>query len=322
MTLVLTRASKDYVIQVTDRLVTVAGAQFDTVANKNVLFCARNGVITLGYTGLAYLGGVPTDQWIAEKLSGRTFARGESLPAFMAFPVAVRDVGQSLRQLKAGLEEVPVEPKWRAQWQASSFDVSISGWQWTRRRARPVMAWLSKPEGSLSVELDYMKPRHWFWDRGPDKKRFRFELQAAPASNISGAQMYALATRLEDCDCDRTESTIVGAIREVSGLVSEVGPHCISILVAPPNIARARVRYLPLGQAASAIVSTSRAGTFSVPAAFTPWIVGPGGILAPAINAGTSEVRIGPYLITLEAPNLPGPGIRGLFASQQRPRMP
>ena len=48
MTLILTRASKDYVLQVTDRLVTQTGGKtFDAISNKNVLYCSRNGVVTL-----------------------------------------------------------------------------------------------------------------------------------------------------------------------------------------------------------------------------------------------------------------------------------
>ena len=60
MTLILSRASKDYVIQVTDRRITqTAEKVVDEISNKNVLYCAQNGVVALGYTGLAYLDGVP-----------------------------------------------------------------------------------------------------------------------------------------------------------------------------------------------------------------------------------------------------------------------
>jgi len=79
MTLILTRASRDYVLQVADRLVTLPGGQpFDAMSNKTVLYCARNGVVTMGYTGLAYLGGIPTDQWIVQTLIGSTLELGPS----------------------------------------------------------------------------------------------------------------------------------------------------------------------------------------------------------------------------------------------------
>jgi hypothetical protein len=76
MTLILTFASPFYVLQVSDRLVTVSGKEFDAVANKNVIYLARDADATIGYTGRAFVDRVPTDQWIAEKLGGSR-AEGE-----------------------------------------------------------------------------------------------------------------------------------------------------------------------------------------------------------------------------------------------------
>ncbi len=62
MTLILSLASSWFTLQVSDRLVTQAGKQFDPIANKNILYIGPDGIISLGYTGLAYLDGIPTDQ--------------------------------------------------------------------------------------------------------------------------------------------------------------------------------------------------------------------------------------------------------------------
>ena len=60
MTLIMTRTSARYSLMVTDRMVTVEGVAFDPDANKNVLFGDKNGVASVAYTGLAYIGPTPT----------------------------------------------------------------------------------------------------------------------------------------------------------------------------------------------------------------------------------------------------------------------
>ena len=322
MTLVLTRASKDYVLQVTDRLVTqTGGVPFDAIANKNVLFCSRNGVIVLGYTGLAYLGGVPTDQWIVETLTGHTFDRNRKPPAFTAGAIRTRDIGGSLTLLKKKLENAPVEPKRSSGWRALSFDVCFSGWQWSRKRCRPVVGWLSKAKNAVTIESSYA-PRYWHLDRNRQGRGFKFKVVAAPASNLPHAQLKVMAERLTDCGPDEAERIMVEMIREVSRSVPEVGPHCMSILLGPPSAGSARIRYVPLGGPALATVSWSQGPTFTLPVAFTPWIVGPGGIFAPSISAGSRTVQIGHYTITLEAPESPECGIEFLLDAQLRPKLP
>src|SRR6476469_5543563 len=74
MTLVLSYITRGYAFQVSDRLLTrrigTSQKQFDVLSNKNVVYLARDALVSLGYTGWAYLDGIPTDQWIAQKLAG------------------------------------------------------------------------------------------------------------------------------------------------------------------------------------------------------------------------------------------------------------
>ena len=85
MTLVLTRAANDHVIEVADRLLTQhGGAQFDTISKKNVLFEARKWRRDARAPRICNLGGVPTDQWIVETLTGFTFDRNGRPPAFVS----------------------------------------------------------------------------------------------------------------------------------------------------------------------------------------------------------------------------------------------
>jgi hypothetical protein len=241
----------------------------------------------------------------------------------------VRDIGQSLMLLKKGLEGVH---EWSSDWKAKSFLVFVSGWQWSRKRVRPLIAWVGKPRNALSIELGYTR-RHWYWERDQGK-RFRFIVGAEPATNLSDAQRKAMAEKLAGCNADQAERVMVDVIREVSRSVPEVGPHCMSVLLRPPALFGARIRYIPLDGPALAVVSASDGPTFTVPAAFTPWIVGPGVTLPPSLIAGQWSVQIGHYTIAFEAPGLPGPGVegerptgstlspKGLFCSRRRPKRP
>ena len=76
MTLILSVLTRDYVVQVSDRRLTDAntGVPLNEPANKAIVFC---GHFVFGYTGLARIGSVRTDMWLAERL----LAKGPSVQA-------------------------------------------------------------------------------------------------------------------------------------------------------------------------------------------------------------------------------------------------
>src|SRR3546814_14438190 len=76
MTLVLTAITPRYVVQAADRLLTKGTSVHDTVANKTIIYRTREGVMVLSYSGIAYLGRQPMDEWIAEQLWGDAIGRG------------------------------------------------------------------------------------------------------------------------------------------------------------------------------------------------------------------------------------------------------
>lgn len=91
MTLILARASTDFILQVTDRLTTnsLTYLLFEKVANKNILLFASNSVVTLAFTGDAYLDNIPIDYWIAERLTGIKF-NAEKPPAMHAYKKIIK----------------------------------------------------------------------------------------------------------------------------------------------------------------------------------------------------------------------------------------
>jgi hypothetical protein len=76
MTLIVAVATGNYAIHASDRYVSVQptpknkSGDWDLHANKTVVAIGSDCWVVIGYTGLAYLDGKPTDQLIAEAISG------------------------------------------------------------------------------------------------------------------------------------------------------------------------------------------------------------------------------------------------------------
>ena len=70
MTLILSRVTHDFAVQVADRLLSYpGGSPFDKRSNKTVIFRARDAIVVAAYTGDGFVDRLPTDQWIATVLS-------------------------------------------------------------------------------------------------------------------------------------------------------------------------------------------------------------------------------------------------------------
>lgn len=82
---------------------TAAGQPFDKYSNKNTLYACKDAVVALGYTGMAFLGNVPTDQWLVQVI---TDDRLESKPALIRPTswTSHEGLGQTLKRIRAALE--------------------------------------------------------------------------------------------------------------------------------------------------------------------------------------------------------------------------
>ncbi len=314
MTLILNRASKDYVLQVTDRLVTRNSSPFDPFSNKNIIFVARNAIVTIAYTGYAYLGGITTDQWIVEKLTGHIYKR-ESNPFAMhigKLPYWL-DIGRALQILKKELDQAQADVRrvWRQDWFQKSFDVSVVGWQWNNRGCvRPIVASISKAPNSNPFKLEY-ESRYWYFGR--------YGVSAAPSTNITIEQFKRLNTDLYAKPADTAEAIMVGMMREISKKSRVVGPNCLSILLPPPWTRRARVRYLATEAVRTSLVTSTDVHEFST--AFSPWIVGGGGIHAPSMLGGAGwSIVTGQFTVQIDG--FEYPRATSFMKSQKRPKLP
>ncbi|UVK39914.1 hypothetical protein LHFGNBLO_001329 [Mesorhizobium sp. AR10] len=158
MTLILTVLSPSLVVQVSDRMVTSSGRTFHAAANKAVVFPARDGFLSFGYTGNALFGGKPTDEWIAEQLWGIPLTQDmlfELRTPSVTKPLGIprrqnMDVGLAIRTLVAAVERESTKSLVA---RVPYLQIVAAGWQNRKRLARPTFYSLTKPERSAAVQV-------------------------------------------------------------------------------------------------------------------------------------------------------------------------
>jgi hypothetical protein len=287
MALVVSRASKDYVLQVTSGC-----------APENVLFCASNGIAALAHVGADSIDGVSTSRWLTEILAGRSLRReaAPSAPSRAKLP----DLGQALRALAEGLGRVVDAPGGIAL--ESGFDLHVAGWQWSRNHWRPLVAGLSKDAGSTFCRIEYL-PRYWFLDRGKPgaggRRGFRFNVTAAPDRLTFRDELQRVVDQLRDRTPDQAEDVLRSAMRRIARRAPEAGPDCVSILIETPRTARVRIRCFGPDRGAAAGEGSRHNGHGRIPA-MTPWLAGPEGVAPPSVLTSSTEVRLGRYLVSME----------------------
>lgn len=305
-------------MQVSDRL--VSGGVQDPLANKNLIYLARDAVVSIGYTGLAYElsasdRNMPTDEWIAEILWGEPIPRGQDgiRPITFANGRIGRwlDIGQSIKllqmELQNSMSRLPLSHR------KFPFELVAVGWQETRRRGlHPTIVEIIKPRGDVSFTIE--RPQR-DWHLGG-----KTALITTPEGYMSDAELSNLIRKLYTASPDESETLFVETIRHVASRnPRSVGPHCMSILLPPLDVAPINIRFVPY-TSHTAIFTNQRQDTSEFPVAFSPWLIGPNGFCAPSVQVGRSQVQLGPTEVIIEAPT-PESGIKGYMGALNRPRI-
>lgn len=304
MTLIISKTSRNYVLQVTDRLVTKSGDSFDPLANKNIIFCALNGILSFAYTGHAYIGSTPTDQWLAEKLIGKKLK--DHLPCVECGPIKISYIGPALQTLIEALNRAfteDIEPTLKDDWFKRKFDLCFEGYVWNKnRKSRPFNGVIFKTTNSDKFYIRY-SDRHWYSEA---------IITGAPSGNVSQEQLEKLTEVLRNKEPDEAESIISEFIQDLSKNNPTVGSDCMSILIPSPSEAHlksVRVRFIPISEH---VAYKPQISEDQIKIAYSPWVIGPQMFIPPAMLGNTGfNARLGRclYEIKMEAPSTPGEGM-------------
>jgi hypothetical protein len=163
MTLILGIYTKWHAMQVSDRLVSLRATPplpFDVLANKNVMYFGRRGIVSISYSGLAYIAGRTTDRWVAETLSGVDL----SVEAALAVGKAIShpfDIGQALERLRRRATEAYAQESYRARREITDFQIIGSQWDRHHGRLRPVICKVTNRRTRNAQFEKLNTQRHW-----------------------------------------------------------------------------------------------------------------------------------------------------------------
>jgi hypothetical protein len=285
VTLIVGFACPDYVLQVGDRLTTrkrsdLTYESWDELANKSVVFLARDACVAIGYSGPAFLAGMPTDKWIARAIQEDAFRGPAGGTRFGQLP-RTYDIGQSLEKLVSAVDSLPTD-RW-----PSPLTVQVIGWQWHVRKPREWPFALRLVRAVNSCAKLSRSPRYWGWERGG------FAVQTIPPTRLDPtAAINARLAHQSELFADFVEAVVLEQIRSVSARLPTVGSDCMSILIQLhiPNI---RLRYCP------------KATPDGI--AYTPWILAPTLTMPPqALYGAPPVINIGDLEIAVEQIDLAG----------------
>lgn len=300
MTLIFSTVGPHFVLQVSDRLLTSGKTPVDHEANKTVLLAGSDGIVSLSYTGPAYLHGKPTDNRMAEGLTdGRVL---EERAAAFSHSIGAPDVGRSIIRMAEHLEKY-------GHFVRGGGEVVGAGWQWgsAGRRLRPVL-WHIQPIDHRELGI-----RGNLLPRDPNGRQ---SLLHAGDNPFSRAELQSLTDQIATTSCDVAEEILVDAIRRASARKAAVGPNCLSVRIERTAPLEARIRFVP--QPPATAVMNPEASEVG----FTPWMIGPGTSFPPSIIVGSGQsLEMGAFRVLLEAPDSPAGGPLAMWSPQLRPRI-
>nr|WP_290915074.1 hypothetical protein [Hyphomonas sp. 34-62-18] len=320
MTLILTLVHRDYVLQSSDRLVSLAQRgelrEGDRRANKCVIYRATDGVLSIGYAGYAYLGGMPADEWIVETLlrkpldgprtpDGRRFGiqSGASIAPLTA-PQAAWEIEQAIRKA------VPPD---------QHFEIVLAGFRQRRNRILPYWVDIQKRANDSVRVLNRSK-------RFPEVNgRYALIWQGG---GVTATEMVELHERLRSLgkqiaeqhernpNLKEVSTVMVQFTRDMADVHDGIGKNVLTVGLT--QWGRGYCEFHGAERHPLRLVGNRSSPIEVVDSAQRPWIVSPGLLAAPSYEVGVSDFNLCGYEFRSIGADATG-GLLGLSSSIRRP---
>lgn len=286
MTYSLAYVSGAYIHHASDRLLMLRGrGEWDRAANKSIVYRGWDGYFVASYSGLAYLGDLPTDHHIAEAFHGEPIANPPPLAGWLETARRSRrrhTIGSAFARLESSLGTFASLP--------AAIEVAATGFQ-TRRNAWRAFTWRLKcsREGRLTIRRDTCPTTHSMLVANP-----------APVIDRPAGDAIVSALMLREADPPFASDLLASGIRRTAELVrstegiDRIGTACVTVSLAPPPHPdpRVHVRYVP--------APTPEGETGE---AYTQWVIEPDAVHVPIqltgpVGLGSKFWRIEPTHVT------------------------
>lgn len=313
MTLVLTAATRGFVVQTADRLLTKQLSTIrphDEVANKTILYRANDAVAVLSYSGLAYRNGQPTDEWLAELLWGAPIPRGRDGRRPATFGAAVRPNAWSLNRaiaaLARALDAIP-----QREIDLGGMYLTLAGWRNHRGLGRPFLIDIARAPLAATATISGTKMR-WRTRRGIYLGHIGARMP--PAVLQAPFKILGDAGPLRDADVERT---LVDLTRTVSAQQPTVGPNVLSLVLPKPGVGPIVCQFHAATPHHAAISSAN--AIHQVEVAHSPWVLGLMGWHAPQNLAGDLITDLDGMGLVIKGAALTSGPVLGLSSAISRP---
>src|SRR5260370_24398918 len=271
--------------------------------------------MVISFSGTAYVGDEPTDNWIARQLAGGTLSRTPDgrTAAFALQRLPTRTFNEACWLLQRAIDaEAVFNP-------SHGLEVAIGGWRIRRRRLVQTLLAMGKTKNGT---LGHGHMRLRAADLGSAFSSIGVDLAPADVKAARAAHPDQQALLIDPA----TRSAFLAEmIVQTSRSNQAVGPDVMSVEIPrwqPDGPRRITIRFRPEAERYAALVGG--ASPISLPAAFWPWIVTPIRLRAPTVSAGNAMV---PHFCGWEFVHRPPAATppRGLLfaeSSIQRPKPP
>jgi hypothetical protein len=271
VTLILSYATPWFALQVSDRLVTDSATRdpLDPSANKAIVLLASNGLVALGYSGLAVIGSGTaaraTDHWLVEQIVKAPVGGGLS----MGDRGRKFDLGYAVKAICTALDDSPYIRAKR------HVEIAMCGFQWKRPALPQHVSSTIAHNGRRYVDSQTLH-------RARDANTW-LTLSVVPDYDIDGDRLVQELSEWGS-DPDKAEALLVETIKSAARDSYVIGSDSTSLLIATDGAIR--VRY---------------DGRRQVPATPTPWFVTPHAISSPLL-ASTPELSLGGLPVKIDLP--------------------
>lgn len=312
MTLIVNRVWRDWVTQASDRRVSSFFADgttkpFDSTANKTLLVVMPDALVSVGFTGLAYLDGQhPTDHWLAERFWGGQLplqmGHRDGAPQTPILPLDAIE-RRVLLAIEEAYERKPPDAF------RLGLTVSIAGWCFKRGHWRPFLHFLSHPgkpgKGALHRfkqfgDFAHASPRH---------------LQPLPQITVMPRGLVAAQDLDQFCRASITSPyyselrMLADLYRKVAINHQTVSQDFLAVTIPPVSNNLVVVRYHAVAPRPTTFDLMGI--TVSEVVSFSPWVVSPSSVTSPMMLVGRApiEQKVGPLTIKyvpVEAPRTSG----------------
>jgi hypothetical protein len=221
MTLILTAVTPHYILQVSDRLISIKSRPddvrpADARSNKVVVYQPTDGMVTIAYAGLAYINNVNTDTWLAELLSGISLQEDNKAPPMRMGPVKnLWSLSVAIRNIEASMaKHVP---------RTQSLTIIISGWRDKKRNRLPFYLELVKSSGTHDVIRKSYGAHRWI-------SRIH-DIGAVSPRALLASKLNSAIKSGAPLGPNKIEDVLVETIREVASQCSTVGPDVLTVVL-------------------------------------------------------------------------------------------